>query len=526
MASWDHDTVSCETNKHCFAFHHIDCQMDLQFVSYDPLAESFAKSKKKKKGSAPVPEPGLSATPLTTLTGDSVSGSTRVLPDGTVPSACSAAPSTSTTHTSSTSLPRGPTPDATVSATTAAASTPSTPATPAVSNPVQTSTPAVTSSGNDDDEEEDGWQDADEDDDDDEDEDDDIPLDKPGVSSWRKRNPDLPVIPLRRGRKKQTAETRATAALKRAANKRKSLNFQADIDAINEARNKLAAEVAEKHGVKVDVVLRRLMAKSSFKATRKVNLFNAKVHYLCKKAKKMGKSLGWAEAKRKALDHPEFQNLTQLEEWALRAGLAADREKKEKGTRATNNAARADGNFTMAMMAEEITSLAQRTGMLGFAIFSRGHIHDKTVPTQIQSMGALNFCTEILGITAQDLALKSELWCVARERGLTGADTLQSMRKTVNHGIGTGLATTTGKKKIRMNYAQYWKRIVLAHGVILKGWPLDGGVVNPANIHNVESMQTLRDALQAGECYWHKMTSNEKEKAKERYTEIEVVVMR
>ncbi|KAJ7734626.1 hypothetical protein B0H16DRAFT_1327452 [Mycena metata] len=66
-----------------------------------------------------------------------------------------------------------------------------------------------------------------------------------------------------------------------------------------------------------------------------------------------------------------------------------------------------------------------------------------------------------------------------------------------------------------MNYAQYWKKIVLTHHVIFKGWPLTEGVVNPTNIHDVDSMRTLRDHLKSGECYWHKLTSSEREKAKE-----------
>ncbi|KAJ7174439.1 hypothetical protein C8R46DRAFT_1214645 [Mycena filopes] len=369
---------------------------------------------------------------------------------------------------------------------------------------------------------EDDWEDQEDDDDDDdeEEEDDGIPVDQPGVSTWHQRNPGKPVIPLRTGRKKQTAETRATAKLKRAVNKQKSLDFQADIDAINDARNKLAREVAEKHGVKVDLVLRRLMAKSSFKATRKVNLFNAKVHHLCKKAKRMGKAMGWAEAKKAALNDPAFQNLSKLEEWALRAGLLADREKASTGTRATNNAARADANFTIAMLAEEIVALAERTGMLGFAVFSRGHIHDKTMPTQIQSMGALDFCIEVLGISAQDLALKFELWCIARDKGLTGTDDLLSMRKVVNAAILTGLMAVLGKKKAKMNYRQYTKKIVIGKGVILKGWPLDGGVVNPTTISDVESMRSVRDALKSGVCYWHRMSTEERQEAKLEYEEM------
>jgi hypothetical protein len=34
--------------------------------------------------------------------------------------------------------------------------------------------------------------------------------------------------------------------------------------------------------------------------------------------------------------------------------------------------------------------------MIGFAMFSRGHIHDKTIPVTIQSWGALEFIQEVL----------------------------------------------------------------------------------------------------------------------------------
>ncbi|KAJ7043621.1 hypothetical protein C8F04DRAFT_1175398 [Mycena alexandri] len=497
--------------------------MDLEISFYDPLAASFKKPKRKKAPS----RRALADANATPTDASAVDTTATPLPDENRAPNVDSVPPVSTPIAAPAPVLHSPNENDTAALTpndnqTALASS------TAATSTAPVSTPAITSAGNDD-----GWEDQDSDDEDEEDEEDDeddeegVSRGEVGASSWAKRNPDKPMIPLRTGRKKQSTETRATAKLKRAANKKKSLDFQADIDNINEARNKLAVEVAEKHGVKVDVVLRRLMAKSSFKASRKVNLFNAKVHHLCKKARRMGNALGWADAKRKALTDPEFQNLSKVEEWALRAGLAADREKREKAARATNNAARADGQFTLAMVAEEGTkhvfqvgSFAQRTGIMGFGLFSRGHIHDKTIPTQIESMGALDFCQEVIGIPAQDLALKFELWCVARDKGLTGVDTLGSMRKEVNRAIGEGLVTTTGKKKIRMNYVQYWKRIVLHHGVILKGWPLDGGVTSPSDVNDVESMKTLRDALQSGECYWHKMTSNEKERAKEQYEDM------
>jgi hypothetical protein len=63
-------------------------------------------------------------------------------------------------------------------------------------------------------------------------------------------------------------------------NNEKPKNLLVDIDSINAARNKLAEETAAKHGVKVELVLRHLMALSSSQHERKVNLFNAKTQCL------------------------------------------------------------------------------------------------------------------------------------------------------------------------------------------------------------------------------------------------------
>jgi hypothetical protein len=65
----------------------------------------------------------------------------------------------------------------------------------------------------------------------------------------------------------------------------------------------------------------------------------------------------------------------------------------------------------------KITVLAERSGMIGFAMFSRGHIHDKTIPVTMQSWGALEFIWEVLKKDPVDVAALFELWAVSRERG-------------------------------------------------------------------------------------------------------------
>lgn len=56
--------------------------------------------------------------------------------------------------------------------------------------------------------------------------------------------------------------------------------------------------------------------------------------------------------------------------------------------------------------------------MIGFAMFTRGHVHDTTVPVTIQSWGALDFFREVLKKDPTDVAALFELWAVSRERGM------------------------------------------------------------------------------------------------------------
>lgn len=65
--------------------------------------------------------------------------------------------------------------------------------------------------------------------------------------------------------------------------------------------------------------------------------------------------------------------------------------------------------------------------MIGFAMFTRGHIHDTTIPVTIQSWGALDFFREVLKKDPADVSALFELWAVSRERGtflLTNAQSL------------------------------------------------------------------------------------------------------
>ncbi|KAJ7633512.1 hypothetical protein B0H17DRAFT_1217521 [Mycena rosella] len=152
--------------------------------------------------------------------------------------------------------------------------------------------------------------------------------------------------------------------------------------------------------------------------------------------------------------------------------------------------------------------------MAGFAMFSKGHVQDTTVPTEAKSWDALMFFSDILHLNPQDVATQFELWNITHEKGLTGVDTLWSMRKEATKYVATGHMEATKKKNIAMNYVQYHKSIVLKHGVILKGYPLDSKPKNPTSIPNIETIARVQDALRSGDCFWHKMNEKENEQEK------------
>ncbi len=63
-----------------------------------------------------------------------------------------------------------------------------------------------------------------------------------------------------------------------------------------------------------------------------------------------------------------------------------------------------------------MTSLSVRTGAIGFAVFTRGHINDSIFATWSTVNGAEDFISEILGMTPGELGRKFDAWSVARSQ--------------------------------------------------------------------------------------------------------------
>ena len=67
----------------------------------------------------------------------------------------------------------------------------------------------------------------------------------------------------------------------------------------------------------------------------------------------------------------------------------------------------------------------------------------------------------------------------------------------------------TSDLKVKMNYEQYEHKIVLLHGVDLRGWPKGLVFQSPSKMMNVSDLMKLRDALLAKTCCWVRLDREE-----------------
>ncbi|KAJ7803510.1 hypothetical protein B0H14DRAFT_2613214 [Mycena olivaceomarginata] len=264
-----------------------------------------------------------------------------------------------------------------------------------------------------------------------------------------------------------------------------------DLDAWEVEREERVQQLAEKHGMKVA------------------------------EAAGWGERYTMPEVKAMVAEDPSMlEGFSREEEKEMIKDTLANRKAKARGTRANHLSAAADAKRTMDRLMVEITNLAERVGMIGFAMFTRSHAHDKTLPGTIQSWGALDFFREVMKKDPADVAHLFELWAVSRERGKTSKNKLLTMQQECTSIITTGLQAILNVTKCAMNYENYISKLVYGKGVGLVNWP-DGVDFKRMSLQSaVGPLQTLLDSLKCGTTRWKVLTSAEKQKLIEQYDEM------
>ncbi|KAJ7893587.1 hypothetical protein B0H13DRAFT_1886293 [Mycena leptocephala] len=345
----------------------------------------------------------------------------------------------------------------------------------------------------------------------------DVQLDD-GDDNWEDDpNPGQPRIPLHKQHRRVVVgkNGHASALKRRSANTSKMQRLGGDLDAIDVELAEHTERLATKYSMKPNDVRWRLLASSGYKPQRKPSLYNAKISALMAKLnadREGGNHLAIPEVKAMVKDdHSLLDGYTSEEEAEMVADLTAKRERKHHRTRANNIAANADIKRTMARLVQELNGMAQRANMVGFAMFSRGHLHDTSTPTTISMGGALDFFRDVLKEPA-DVSALFELWAVNREQGGKGLNTLRAMQKECMDIIFTGLRAVTKRTKVAMNYENYIKSMVEGKNIGLVGWPQEVAFKRMSLQSALPPLKILRDALNAGTCRWKVLTPTERQR--------------
>ncbi|KAJ7660015.1 hypothetical protein B0H14DRAFT_3540432 [Mycena olivaceomarginata] len=346
-----------------------------------------------------------------------------------------------------------------------------------------------------------------------------------GMTTHCRRNPQLPVNPRRKQRRRVVAgpNVRATVARRRKEGMKCLDALAGDLDAWELKREEHVHELAEKHGMKLKQVRRCMLALSTYVVRHKPSTYNAKISRIMvdlNKSQDVGECYTMPQVKLMVADDPSML------------------EGEETRTHANNLAAAADARRTMDRLMTEIASLAEHVGMIGLAMFSCGHVHDKSLPVTIQSWGALGFFLEVLKRDPMDVSSLFELWAVTRERGMK----LNKNRLLTMQQEGTALITMglpkfrfywenagwlmlgtekiLGITKCAMTYEGYIDKLVRGKGVGLVNWPEGVDFKRMSLQSAIGLLEKLLDSLKCGITQWKVLTAGEKQQLIAQYEEM------
>ncbi|KAJ7729117.1 hypothetical protein B0H14DRAFT_2640501 [Mycena olivaceomarginata] len=311
------------------------------------------------------------------------------------------------------------------------------------------------------------------------------------ATTHQSRNPHSTVIFPRTGRKRSRTgkNSRASVEKRKQTRSHKSAAFNDELKKYDDYRETLAQELADKYNMKLLHIRRRMQLCGGFKKGWKSSLYNVKVGAIMKRLNKdrcVGEKYTMKEMK--ALIKEDLSMLDDFTSDELKELVKLTKTSKK------------------------MLDLAERTGMVGFATFYQGHLHDHQGIYQMESHGAFQFFLDILQRDATDVGSLFELWCVNRAKRDNAAGTLGALQKKCGDSIRAGLQLITGKPNLNMNFDNYIKAIVLKYKVGLLGWPSHipfkrmGKQATIAHVHDID------EGLKDGSIAWAKLKKSQQEK--------------
>src|ERR1700678_2928959 len=174
----------------------------------------------------------------------------------------------------------------------------------------------------------------------------------------------------------------------------------------------------------------------------------------------------------------------------------------------------------------QISALSDRTGAAVVAFFSRSNLEDTFEPNWICTPNASHFSQEALDYGMWDIAQLLEQWACAKSKGSRIISSLSAMQKECSSIINGTLSkldfsyiflffnccytieTVSQAKTALMNYVNYDAKVVDWYHTKLVGWTYRD-FISPFDIHTVDDIRLLLEALQCGSCFWMWMSKIE-----------------
>ncbi|KAJ7094073.1 hypothetical protein B0H15DRAFT_799083 [Mycena belliarum] len=312
-----------------------------------------------------------------------------------------------------------------------------------------------------------------------------------------------------------SAAVKATNALNSAAKKRRQQALEDDIDAHFAYRGAEIVRLAALHSVKEEVVRKLLCNATQLKRTRRPSLRNAFIHDLAVKARDAGDTKNLRDLQddlADAIDDGDIVTDPELlddnEKKRLIDQLIEHRATKKRGMRATNRAAAMDGTQTAQKIGDAMLDLFERTGIRGFAMFSRGNPDDAALPVCLDSDDALDFFQQVYDIPWADALRAFERHCCTMDNGTKDRKSSSSVRKQIISITLSGLRKVSKDRTASMSYEHYDYDIRELRGCELLGWPSDIDMQRPSKM-SAENARKIRDGLSTGTIQWHRMSKKD-----------------
>ncbi|KAJ7080783.1 hypothetical protein B0H15DRAFT_953380 [Mycena belliarum] len=331
-------------------------------------------------------------------------------------------------------------------------------------------------------------------------------------SAHARRNPGKQTQPSRR-RATVSAAAKSTNALNSAERKRRRIALEDDIDGFYEFRGEEIIRLADLHSVKESVVRKMICNVNNIKQTRRPSLRSAYLHDMGLKAKADGSSKKLHELQGElaaAIEAGEVDlwSLGEEEEKRLLDQLIEHRGTQKRGMRATNRAAAMDGTQTAQHIGDSILDLFERTGIRGFAMFSRGNPDDAALPHVVDSDDALEFFQQVYDIPWVDALRAFERYSCSLDNKPKDNNNLSFVRKQIISLVLGGLRKVAKDRSANMSYEHYDYDIRELKACELLGWPSDITLERPSKM-TAEHARKIRDMLVSGTIQWHRMSKED-----------------